>query len=101
MPYVKAVAAAGVVQVDRRVAVTKPVVGGVVDAAEGQRRTERARLRGVVVDDVEYHLDACLVQRFHHRLEFGDLTMRFGRGGVGVLRREEADGVVAPVVRQS
>ena len=57
-------------------------------------------LGGVVVDDVEDHLDARLVQRPDHRLELGDLLAPLAGGGVLVVRGEEADRVVAPVVPQ-
>ncbi len=40
-----------------------------------------------------------LVQRLDHRLELGDL-LAAAAARVAVVRREEADGVVAPVVRQ-
>jgi hypothetical protein len=55
-------------------------------------------LGGVVVDDVEDHLDAGLVQRLDHRLELQHLLPAGAVGGVPVVRGEEADGVVAPVV---
>ena len=58
VPDVQAVAAAGVVEVAAGSSCGEPVVGGVVDAAERQRRAERVALGGVVVDDVEDHLDA-------------------------------------------
>ena len=57
-------------------------------------------LRGVVVDDVEDHLDAGAVQRLDHALELAHLLAAVARRGVGRVRREEADRGVAPVVRQ-
>ncbi len=57
-------------------------------------------LRGVVVDHVEDDLDAGLVQRLDHRLELGDVPVRRCRRAVTLVRREEPDRVVAPVVRQ-
>ncbi len=57
-------------------------------------------LAGVVVDDVEDDLEAGRVERLDHGLELIDLApVRAGRGVLGV-RREETDGVVAPVVAQ-
>jgi hypothetical protein len=53
----------------RLVVVDQPVVVGVVDAAERQRRPELVALGGVVVDDVQDHLEALGVQRLDHRLE--------------------------------
>ena len=95
MHHVQRVAAAGEVEVVAA-AVGEPVVGGVVDAAEGERRPELVALGGVVVDDVEDHLDPGRVERLHHRLEL----LHLAGGGVARLRGEEADGVVAPVVAQ-
>ena len=95
---VEGVAAAGVVDVARRV-VGQPVVGAVVDAAEGQHRAVRAALGRVVVDDVEDDLEAGRVQRPHHRLELADLVALARR--VGLVRGEEAERVVAPVVARA
>ncbi len=92
------VAGAGGVVVVLRVVVDEPVVGGVVDAAERQRRAHLVALGGVVVDHVEDDLDALGVQRLHHRLELLHLLAARAAGGVVVVRGEEADGVVAPVV---
>ena len=100
VPHVQRVAGAGVVHVVLRLAVHDPVVRAVVDAAHGQRRAEVVALGGVVVDDVEDHLDAGLVQVADHRLELLHLLPGRAGGGVGRVRREEADGVVAPVVAQ-
>ncbi len=52
----------------------------------------------MVVHHVEYHLDAGLMQRLDHGLEFRHLAVRRGRRPVAVVRREEPDRVVAPVV---
>ena len=56
---------------------------------------------GVVVDHVQDHFDAGPVQGADHGLEVLDLLAGVAGGAVGVLRREEADGVVAPVVVQA
>ncbi len=96
MLHVERVAAARVVHVVAPVVGAQPVVRRVVDAAEAQRRAELVALGGVVVDDVEDHLDPGRVQRLHHRLELVHLARR-GIAGVG---REKADRVVAPVVAQ-
>ena len=53
----------------------------------------------MVVDDVQDHLEPGLVQVRHHLLEFGEGEI--GVRGVAPRRREEADGVVAPVVLES
>jgi len=55
----------------------------------------------VVVDDVEDHLDAGAVERLHQVLELVHDLVRPVARGVLRVRREEADGVVAPVVAQT
>jgi hypothetical protein len=61
--HVQRVAAAGEVHVVARRAGRQAVVGGVVDAAEGQRRPPLVALGGVVVDHVEDDLEPGGVQR--------------------------------------
>ena len=63
--------------------------------------TEVVALGGVVVDDVEDHLDAGLVKRPDHGLELRDGAARVLVRRVLVVRCEEAECVVAPVVSQS
>ena len=63
----------------------------------------RAGLGGVVDHHVERHFQTGLVQGVRHRLELSDLAAGAAgpdRGRVAAVRREEADRVVAPVVRQ-
>jgi hypothetical protein len=66
---VEAVAGTRGVVVVARVVGRQAVVRRVVDALEAQHRAEVVALGGVVVDDVEDHFDAGLVQGSHHRLE--------------------------------
>ena len=96
--HVQRVAGAGGVEVVAP-AVGQPVVGGVVDAAERQRRAEVVPLRRVVVDDVEYDLDPGLVHGLDQVLELGDDLFHPPRGVVAV-RGEEGDRVVPPVIAQ-
>ena len=98
---VQRVAAAGVVPVQRAVAVLQPVVADVVQAAQRQRGSLVVALAGVVVDDVDQHLEAGGVQRPHHRPELRDLLAAAPARGVARVRREVAEGVVAPVVGQA
>ena len=91
------VAGASVVDVVPRVG-GQPVVGGVVDALEGQGGTKLVALGGVVVDDVEDQLEPGIVQMRHHLLELGEGEVGVGRVAPG--GGEEADRVVAPVVLQ-
>src|SRR5688572_24060883 len=95
---VERVAGTGVVDVVALLVRHQPVVGGVVDAAEGERRAPLAALGGVVVDDVDDHFEAGVVEARHHLLEFLQALRRVG--GVARVRGEEADRVVAPIVRQ-
>ena len=113
--HVEAVAGAREVEVVARLVVDDAVVGEVVDAAHRQHRAHVVALGGVVVDDVEDHLDARRVQRLDHRLELLHLALRLGADDVGqlargdavagdrvaVVRGEEGDRVVAPVVAQA
>ena len=101
VPGVERVAAAGGVDVAAGIAGFEPVVRGVVQAAEAEGGAHVVGLGGVVEDDVEDHLDARRVQGVDHGLELGDLAAGPPgphRRGIPVVRREVADGVVAPVV---
>ena len=100
VPHVQAVAGAGVVEVVELVAVDQAVVGGVVEALHRQRGTEVVALGRVVVDDVEDHLDPGGVEVLHHLAELLHLLAGLAPGVV-VVRREEPDRVVAPVVAQT
>ena len=95
------VASAGGVEVVLLVAFHQSVVGGVVDALEAQGGAHMVAFGGVVVHHVEDDFHAGAMVGLDHGLEFVDLLAAFPGGGVGVVRREEADGVVAPVVRQA
>ena len=67
----------------------QPVVERVVDAAQRQRRTELVALAGVVVDDVEDHLEPGPVQGPDHRLELAHLLAE-AAGGVADVRGKKA-----------
>ena len=100
--HVQRVAGARVVHVVPLVVFDEAVVGGVVDAAHRQRGAHVVALGRVVVDDVEDHLDARVVQVADHRLELLHLAARPAvRLRVGVVGGQERDGVVAPVVREA
>ena len=55
----------------------------------------------MVVDDVEDDFDARLMHGAHERLELLHLLAPVAGRRIGVVRREEADRVVAPVVGQA
>ena len=94
---VERVAAAGVVGVARPVRF-EDVVGAVVQAAEAQRRPALVAFGGVIEHDVENDLDARPVQRLDHVAELVDRAERILARAVGLVRREERDRRVAPVV---
>ena len=96
---VEGVAAAG--DVDVLPAAVEAVVGALVEAAPRERHHVAGVLGGVVVDDVEQHLDAGGVQVLDHGLELVEHALRVGRRGVGGVGGEEAHRVVAPVVPQA
>ena len=98
---VQRVARPGEVHVVPPVVRHQPVVGGVVDALEAEHRAEVVALGGVVVDDVEDHLDPRAVERLHHPLELAHLLAVPAGRRVERVRREVADRAVAPVVRQA
>ena len=100
MRGVEAVPGARCVDVEARVFGRETVVGGIVDAAEGEHRPHVVSLGGVVVDDIEDHLDSRSVQRLHHSLELPHLLAAGAGRGVERVRGEVADRAVAPVVRE-
>ena len=69
MAQVDRVPGAGVVDVVALLVGQQPVVGGVVDALEGQRRPALVAFGGVVVDHVEDDLEPGVVEARHHLLE--------------------------------
>ena len=94
---VAGVAAAGKVEVGAGPGVEQ-VVDGVVDAAEAGGRAVAAALGGVIVDDVEDHLDAGPVQGLDHVAELVQRRLRVA--AVGRLGGEEGERAVAPEVFQ-
>ncbi len=91
------VAAAAVVYIMPSVTGLKLVVGGVVQSSERQCRPAMIAFRSVVVDHVEDHLDPGGVQPVHGCAE----PVGAVRAQISRLQREEADGVVAPVIREA
>ncbi len=92
---IERVAGTGIVDVIAAI-IGQTVVAGVVDALERQRRAQLVAFGRVVVDHVQDDLDARVVQARDHLLELGHGAQR----QIACLRREEADGVVSPVVAQ-
>ncbi len=94
--HVQGVAASGVVHVMPGILVHQPVVGGVVDALEGEGGAQVVPLAGVVVDHVEDDLDAGVVEAPDHHFEF--VGRGHGPRAVPVVRGEVGEGVVSPVI---
>ena len=97
---VQRVAGAGVVRVARAVGFEE-VVRVVVEAAERQRGSVVVPFRGVVVDDVQDHLDARAVQRLDEVPELVDRSQRVATRAVAGVGGEERDGGIAPIVHQT
>ncbi len=99
MEDVEAVPGAGVVEVILRLTRHEAVVHRVVDTPKRERGAELVSLSGVVVDDIEDHLEPGPVQSAHHGLELAHLLPE-PPGGVADMGRHETDRVVAPVIAQ-
>ena len=74
------------------------VVEVVGQAAIADRRAVRAPLGRVVEDDVEDDFEAGAVKRLDHVAELVEDAERLLARAVGVMRREERDRLVTPVV---
>src|SRR6185312_9184476 len=69
-------------------------IGCIVDAAKAEGRTHLVAFCGMVVDDVEDHLDSGIVHQMHESLELRDEAAR----EVARLRREIGNRIVAPII---
>ena len=99
--HVERVAATGIIHVMARVARHGSVVSEIVDAAERQGRPRMIAFGRVVVNHVQYDLDAAIVQILDHLLELAnDVDAQMRVAGVAGLGREEPQRVIAPVVAQ-
>ena len=95
------VAGACGVEVVSAVVVDQTVVGAVVDALEAEGRSTVVAFGGVVVHHVEDDFHAGMMVCLDHGFEFVDLFAALSGAGIRVVRGEEADGVVSPVVAQA
>ena len=96
---IERVSGAGIVDVVALLVGHQPIIGGVVDALERQGRAALIAFGGVVVDDVEDHLEPGVVEARHHLLELAQGLLAFM--GIARVGREEADRVVAPIIGQA
>ena len=95
MNQVQSVAAAGVVDVVAAVGL-EPVIGRIVDAPEAQGRPHLVALGSMVVDHIQQHLDAGIMQALDHGFEFTQIAA----AQITWLRGKEAQGAITPVVAQ-
>ena len=100
VPHVEGIAGPRVVHVEARVLLRRSIIGEIIDSLEGKHGSEMVALGGVVEDHVEEDLDVRLVQVLHHLLELLHLLAPLAARGILVVRGEEADRVVPPVVAQ-
>ncbi len=98
---VERIAAAGEIHVVTGIVFNQPVISGIVHPAQTQSRPHLAALAGVVVDHVQDHLDAGLVQQLDHALEFAYLFAVAAAGAVAEIRRKVIQRIVTPVVAQT
>src|SRR5262249_1988593 len=94
---VECVACAAVIGVAGAV-LLQDIVSAVVETAETQRRPAVVAFGGVIEDNVENDLYARPVQRFNHVAKFVDRAERIPTRTVTLVRGEERDGRVSPVV---
>ena len=80
------------------IAVDETIVRGVIDTPEGEGGAHVVTLSGVVVNHIQNHFNASLVQAFNHGLELVDLVAILTVGGITIVRGKETNGVVTPVV---
>src|SRR5690606_1403099 len=84
---IEAVPRAGHIHIVAGLFFAQPIVAGIINAAESERRPDFLALSRMVVDDVENDLDPGLMQPVDH----GSETIRVARiSKIGRMRREEA-----------
>ena len=89
------IAAAGIVDIARRVFRIQPVIAGIVEAAQAQGRAKFIALSGMVQHHIQQHLDARRLQRRHRRADF-----RPAAGGEARIGGHQGDGIIAPDIGQ-
>src|SRR5579864_6881791 len=73
----------------------------VLNTAQRNRGSQLICLGRVVQDDIQDHFNACAVKSLDHLSEVLDLLTVHSSNAVGLLRSEEGDGIVAPVILES
>ena len=97
MAQIDRVPGAGVVDVEALLIGQQPVVAGVVDTFERDRRPELVAFGRMVVDDVEDHLDPGVVELVHHLLEFVDERC----AQIARIGGKKSDRIVPPIIPET
>src|ERR1700752_2367233 len=100
MVGIQRVTTARVIGIARSVAF-KDVIGAVVEPSETQRRPVAAAFRSVIEHDVENDLDARTVEGLDHVAKLIYRTDWILTRAVCLVRREERNWLVAPIIDQA
>src|SRR4029077_8557489 len=99
MKQIQAVTSTGEIEIEQAILGVQPVVGKIIDPSETERWAKMISFPGVIVNYVKDHFAPRSVQAADHCFELGDLLAPLTTAGIFSMRSEEADRVVAPVVR--
>ena len=99
MGEVEGVAGAGHVPDEAGIVGRELIVAAVIDTAERESRPELIALCGVVVDNIEDHLDLSFVKRSDRRFQIED-AVAFGPV-IARLRREKGERGITPIIPQA
>ena len=58
-------------------------------------------LGSMIINYIQYHLNAGLVEGFDHLFEFADLFTQYPGTGVAAIRGKKTDRIITPVIRES
>src|ERR1051326_3176219 len=100
MQQIEGVTGAGEIEIKPRLLRLQAIRSNIVDASEGERRSEMIAFGCMIINDVENDFDAAGMEITHHGFELPYLTTLITAAGVFRFRSEETDGVVAPVIAE-
>ena len=101
MPNIQAISRTRVVHIVLTVIIDQAIISRVVDTPEAQRRPHMVAFSRVVIDDVENDFDVIVVEGPHHILELRNSGAGFLGSCIVLVRCQEAEGVVSPVVAET
>ena len=101
MPDIQAISRTRVVHIVLAVIIDQAIISRIVDTPEAQRRSHMVALRRVVIDDVENDFDVIVVESSHHVLELRNSGTGFLGSCIVLVRCQESEGVVSPVVAEA